>query len=290
MRRPGQRDRAEAAGLGDAKEILEVGLLPKHRLVVGVVAGLLVATLQQRHAARTLGHHLGQLDPIGFVQGHRHPELRRVGARVEVRLRDGRQASLRPRVRPSCTSTVPSPRWKVGPSPWPSRHRRHSRSELASLSARLGMRCRRRGGPLIADDARCSRAKESSVRSRPGMAESRLRVATRWPDKRRGTRTLLVATTRSPVVAYFFQDPAVTLHIGLQPLGFATRNGEVSDFGAALQDGQTARQVGPGRAGACACTTATAACSKNRAEPCAVASDLAKESCCKPSHTASLPS
>ena len=175
VRRPGQRDRAEAAGLGDAKEILEVGLLPKHRLVVGVVAGLLVATLQQRHAARTLGHHLGQLDPIGFVQGHRHPELRRVGARVEVRLRAGRQASLRPRVRPSCTSTVPSPRWKVGPSPWPSRHRRHSRSELASLSARLGMRCRRRGGPLIADDARCSRAKESSVRSRPGMAESRLR-------------------------------------------------------------------------------------------------------------------
>ena len=171
VRRPGQRDRAEAAGLRDAKEILEVGLLPKHRLVVGVVAGLLVATLQQRHAARTLGHHFGQLDPIGFVQGHRHPELRRVGARFEVRSRAGRQASLRPRVRPSCTSTVPSPRWKVGPSPWPSRHRRHSRSELASLSARLGMRCRRRGGPRIAD-ARFSRAKESSVRSRPGMALS----------------------------------------------------------------------------------------------------------------------
>ena len=215
VRRPGQRDRAEAAGLGDAKEILEVGLLPKHRLVVGVVAGLLVATLQQRHAARTLGHHLGQLDPIGFVQGHRHPELRRVGARVEVRLRAGRQASLRPRVRPSCTSTVPSPRWKVGPSPWPSRHRRHSRSELASLSARLGMRCRRRGGPLIADDARCSRAKESSVRSRPGMAESRLRVATRWADKlalpweEREERARVMATTSSPVVAYFFQDPAV---------------------------------------------------------------------------------
>ena len=77
------------------------------------------------------------------------------------------------------------------------------------------MRCRRRGGPLIADDARCSRAKESSVRSRPGMAESRLRVATRWADKlalpweEREERARVMATTSSPVVAYFFQDPAV---------------------------------------------------------------------------------
>ena len=74
MRRPGQRDGTEAASLGDAEEVLEVRLLPKHRLVVGVVAGLLVTALQQRHAARALGHHLGELDPIGFVQRHRHPK------------------------------------------------------------------------------------------------------------------------------------------------------------------------------------------------------------------------
>jgi len=58
------------------------------------------------------------------------------------------------------------------------------------------------------------------------MAESRLRVATRWADKlalpweEREERASVMATTSSPVVAYFFQDPAVTLHIGLQPLGF----------------------------------------------------------------------
>eukprot|EP00966_Prymnesium_polylepis_P310895 7183036-Prymnesium_polylepis.2 len=58
-----KRDRAVAATLRHAEQVLEVRLLTKDRLVVGVVPRLLVTTLEQRNAA-SFSHRCGQLGSV----------------------------------------------------------------------------------------------------------------------------------------------------------------------------------------------------------------------------------
>ena len=74
----GERERAVAARLAHAEEVLEVALLPEEQLVVRVVPQQLLAALEQRDVARAravpLAEQRGRARAVRLVQRHRHAE------------------------------------------------------------------------------------------------------------------------------------------------------------------------------------------------------------------------